>query len=849
MSRLLSRPSAPLSQFVLKVQSRCDLACDHCYVYQAADQSWRSRPLTMSDETIRWTALRIAEHVKTHQLVGVQVILHGGEPLLAGRRRLKNVVEALRVALDGLCDLDLRVHSNGVLLSDGFLDLFASFDVKVGISIDGDRAANDRHRRYADGRSSHEQVVRAIERLRADRYRHLYAGLLCTIDVLNDPVAVYKTLLSLEPPQVDFLLPHATWDAPPPRPNGAVTAYADWLIMIFDRWLADGRPVGIRMFDSIIKVAHGGNSLTEALGFGPSDLVVIETDGSYEQVDSLKVAFEGAPFTGYDIFSHALDIVSRHPGISARRSGLDGLCDTCRSCHVVATCGGGLYSHRYRSGTGFHNPSVYCADLIKLINHVSKGIRQADKTRERKALALRTHTISDEDFREVAAGYGKAAAIGGLTAAQRSLSRSLITAVYQIAAASEARHAGVTGLRAAWDLLSSIDQSDPEVVSDVLSHPYVRVWAVHCLERLHGEPNDRAAGAVPLVTDLGHLAATAAAAAVRSGASAQIALPVRQGAMYLPTLGMLVLGHGRRPRHTPNLHGSLEWALMTIDTVRNLVTVQTADADLSLSNAELVGGSLAGSENPTVDSNAAYARWLPRRLTAPGISVMLEDTDPYRDCHQWSASPRLSGAQHAMWQERFSNAWAQIQREHAAYAPGIAAGLRTIMPLAPSPSGKEISATSRHAFGAVAVALPADATTLALLLIHEFQHVKLGAMLDLYDLFDRADTRLFDAPWREDPRPLEGLLQGTYAHVAVTDFWRARWNSATSRVGNTGSVPATSDVAAERFAHWRTHTAQAIDTLATSGSLTPLGGRFVAEMRASVTPWLAEPAPVQAARE
>ena len=37
----MSRPLVPLSQIVLKIHSRCDLACDHCYVYEAADQSWR----------------------------------------------------------------------------------------------------------------------------------------------------------------------------------------------------------------------------------------------------------------------------------------------------------------------------------------------------------------------------------------------------------------------------------------------------------------------------------------------------------------------------------------------------------------------------------------------------------------------------------------------------------------------------------------------------------------------------------------------------------------------------------------------------------------------------------------
>ncbi len=90
--------------------------------------------------------------------------------------------------------------------------MFAEQQVKVGISIDGDRAANDRHRRYADGRSSYDQVIQAVGRLRDGQYQALYSGLLCTIDVLNDPAAVHDALVALEPPLIDFLLPHATWD-------------------------------------------------------------------------------------------------------------------------------------------------------------------------------------------------------------------------------------------------------------------------------------------------------------------------------------------------------------------------------------------------------------------------------------------------------------------------------------------------------------------------------------------------------------------------------------------------------------------------------------------------------------
>lgn len=45
-----SRPLASPGQAPLKVRSRCDLACDHCYVYQGADQRWRRQPMVMSDE-------------------------------------------------------------------------------------------------------------------------------------------------------------------------------------------------------------------------------------------------------------------------------------------------------------------------------------------------------------------------------------------------------------------------------------------------------------------------------------------------------------------------------------------------------------------------------------------------------------------------------------------------------------------------------------------------------------------------------------------------------------------------------------------------------------------------------
>ncbi|MEV6984425.1 FxsB family cyclophane-forming radical SAM/SPASM peptide maturase [Sphaerisporangium sp. NPDC051017] len=767
----MAGPAVPFRQFVLKVASRCDLACDHCYVYEHADQSWRARPTGMSDETIAWSASRIADHAKRHGLQGVTVVLHGGEPLLAGRHRLDRISRELIGALDGVCELDLRIHTNGVLLDESFCDLFAAYGVKIGISLDGDRAANDRHRLYANGRSSYDKVLRAIELVRR-RTPELYAGLLCTVDVANDPLAVYEALAALHPPRVDFLLPHATWDAPPPGPPGA---YGDWLVRIFDRWLADGRTMKVRLFESALRTIGSETSLTESLGLEPSDLVVIETDGTYEQADSLKTSYDGAPATGFNVSDHSLDTVGLHPGIHGRQTGLAGLCAECRSCPVVSTCGGGLYAHRYRTGTGFANPSVYCADLLKLITHVQKAVTTVDRT---------AHTLPAADVAALASGYGGAEAIAHVEAGQRSVRRALLAAIGNASTSVEA-----------WRLLTEIDRDAPAALDTVLGHPYVRAWAVKCLR---GTADD------------GHLSSIAATAALHAGVEASVRLPVRDGALHLPGLGLLRVGA---------VSGA------TVETREGGFRVHADGLD----------------HDVRLDEPGGPREWSPvRRLSVNGLTVALEDVDLYRDCHQWPATQRLSDQEVERWSRLFSDAWALITRDHSPYAAGLAAGLRAVMPLTPAADGSEVSSTARDAFGAVAVALPADAVTLALLLIHEFQHVKLGALLDMMDLYDQNDTTLYYAPWRDDPRPLEGLLQGTYAHIAVTDFWRVR------RLADDGPA---AERASVQFARWRAQTAEAVETLAGSGALTGAGQRFVAAMGNSIRPWLAEPIPASAEEE
>jgi uncharacterized protein len=362
--RAAGHEAVPFRQFILKVHSRCNLSCTYCYVYEMADQAWQRLPTRMSQPVVRKTVERIAEHAERHGLPSVDVILHGGEPLLAGADWLAGLVGALRAQVPAR--MNVVVQTNGTLLDHPMLSTLKSLGVMVGVRLDGDAEATGRHRRYANGRNSFDAVADGLDLLQSPEFRDCYGGILCTVDVLNDPVATYESLLKFGPPALDLLLPHANWSSAAPG-----TGYAQWLISVFERWYgAPRQETRIRLFSELIQLVLGRSGEVEGLGLLPSTLIVVDTDGTIKQLDSLSSTYPGAADMGLHVSSNGFDDALDHPTTVARQVGAEALSPQCQACDVMEICGGGLYPHRFRNGTGFRNPSVYCDDLLRVITHV-----------------------------------------------------------------------------------------------------------------------------------------------------------------------------------------------------------------------------------------------------------------------------------------------------------------------------------------------------------------------------------------------------------------------------------------------------------------------------------------------
>jgi uncharacterized protein len=376
---------APMRMFICKIASRCNLDCDYCYVYRHIDQSWRQQPIRMSLETAAQLGWRIREHACAHGLTAVDVVMHGGEPLLVGVDYLRQLCEIIR---DKAFPVEVRfkMQTNGTLLDEEAFSFCIEWKLHIGLSMDGGRRANDAHRLDHQGQSSFDAVERALKLLSSEVGQNIWSGFLAVIDLNTDPIETYSYFKSFKPRSIEFLFPLGHHDLRPPGKLGLkTTPYADWLLKIFDVWYRE-RPqtTKIRRFRDVIAMLAGATSSSEEWGLQPTDFAVVETNGSIEAVDTLKTTYPGANHLGLNIIDHSFDQMFNAPLVLERQMGWSALCATCQNCELVRVCAGGYFPHRYSSKNGFQNPSIYCADLMKLIREihavVSEDVKQLRST-------------------------------------------------------------------------------------------------------------------------------------------------------------------------------------------------------------------------------------------------------------------------------------------------------------------------------------------------------------------------------------------------------------------------------------------------------------------------------------
>jgi HEXXH motif-containing protein len=395
------------------------------------------------------------------------------------------------------------------------------------------------------------------------------------------------------------------------------------------------------------------------------------------------------------------------------------------------------------------------------------------------------HRLPHTMFTALATGGGGAGALHELAAAEQSKHLILLAGVLQASPDGAQRRLARTG----YDLLAQARQANRAAADAVIGYPAVGAWAQTLLAHRGDER--------PRQPESAGLLGVGVAAAIRARLTARVEAPAPDGAVVLPSLGV-----ARVPGPT--------------------VVISIEDGRASVGPVEIPA-------DPYQHVDGWHGL---HRVRADEFDVLIDDLDPWRLPGLPDLVPRQQG-----WDTALTRAWRLLSSRHPGVAAEVASGVRMIVPRAAPPSGS-VSTSSPLAFGAVGMSLPPDPVTGAETLVHETQHLKLGAIQHVVALAKPDDGRRYYAPWRNDPRPLRGLFQGTYAYLGVTGFWR--------RQRGFPSDPRNADA---EYARWREATALAIETIRSTGRLTRAGSAFVDEMARTVAVWRTDPVPEQASAQ
>ncbi|MGW9024458.1 aKG-HExxH-type peptide beta-hydroxylase [Streptomyces sp. NPDC055722] len=364
---------------------------------------------------------------------------------------------------------------------------------------------------------------------------------------------------------------------------------------------------------------------------------------------------------------------------------------------------------------------------------------------------------------------------------------------------------------------------------DRLLHPLIGPWARRCLRGLDTEPGPPTEErARELARDLAHFSAVTAVAAARAGISFSVRLRGRDGVLALPSLGALY---------------TVQSGDAVVDVLcreGRLIMCQSGAADIVVHLEDGVG---AWSGSPAW--TPAYA--LPG-LVPGAVPMPLDDLDPYRAVRGGPRRQELSGPATLDDPERkrWVQAWAGTAdalrlggEQRVSETVGLLCCLVPLTEPPTSPAGGHsagsCSATRCEAFGAVLSSLPPTPSTFAATLVHELQHAKLAAVSTMLTLHHAGPHERYFAPWRPDPRPYDGLLQGSYSHLALADYFQRCAHAAPERADR--------ETAWGLYARYREQVGAVLPTLVASPDLTPRGRQFVDEMVAAYERMADCPAP------
>lgn len=346
------------------VNGLCNLSCSYCYTSGLKKYVIKHR--------MRTETLKAVIDFFCHDQDSIEFIWHGGEPLLAGLKFYREVVEFQRKWKQQGKKIANFLQTNATLITPELTRFFSENDFLIGVSLDGPKEFHNQVRRYSTGKGSYDDVMRGIDLL---RQAGIFNGIICGISTINHrfPKKILNFFIARNIKKLKFAriksIGHCN------DVSSLVVSpkqYSDFMIAIFDLWLElDDPEIEIRDIQSVVNLILGGNR-RECIYMGKCDqFVTVYSDGSIYGCDSF-------PKTDILHFGSILDdpvIIRSNSCLQNFQELLKKRKEHCRTCNWYFICKGGCAMDCYKQLDSVEPLDEVCENLKRYFGHISAKIR------------------------------------------------------------------------------------------------------------------------------------------------------------------------------------------------------------------------------------------------------------------------------------------------------------------------------------------------------------------------------------------------------------------------------------------------------------------------------------------
>lgn len=338
-------------QCIIKVTNGCNLRCKYCY---NAAKGFKSETISL-ERLERFFSL-------FSEFDCIQVIFHGGEPMLPGIDFYEKVMELEeRFTFTNGVTFENEIQTNGTLIDERWLSFFKKHKIAVGLSFDG--IYNDAYR------GETQKVLRGIELLK----KHGFS--FGCMAVVADPhyeisrnYDYYKSMgLS-----VDFSYVAVEGSAREMQNVLPCEEYTKQVVELFDRWMYEKDGVGVRNLEFMVKKVLKCNYEYCSNGSCVGNFFCIDVDGSI-----YGCSMESAKkyrFGNVGDFSTFHDLINSENFVSYVKGAIERRKKCAATCPLFEYCKGGCNDNAINNGDIREPNKAYCLYFRTVFTHIKNKV-------------------------------------------------------------------------------------------------------------------------------------------------------------------------------------------------------------------------------------------------------------------------------------------------------------------------------------------------------------------------------------------------------------------------------------------------------------------------------------------